>query len=1286
MPTSHSLPIAAELSSRLSALTLLDEQRLRRRLDRARTAADGDEALAALAVEVAEAEARVAGRRLAVPEVGYPPELPITARRDELLATIRDHQVVVVAGETGSGKSTQLPKLCLELGRGVRGLIGHTQPRRLAARTVAARVAEELGTPLGEGVGYTVRFTDQVGERTLVKVMTDGILLAELQRDRLLRRYDTLIVDEAHERSLNIDFLLGYLTNLLPRRPDLKLIVTSATIDTERFAGHFDAPVVEVSGRTYPVEVRYRPLGDEAADQVDGIRRAVDELRAEGPGDILVFLSGEREIRDTATALGEARLDGTDILPLYARLSAAEQQRVFKPHGGRRIVLATNVAETSITVPGVRYVVDPGTARISRYSRRTKVQRLPIEPVSQASADQRAGRCGRVAPGICIRLYDEDDYLSRPEFTEPEILRTNLASVILRMAALGLGEVESFPFVDPPDAHAVRDAVALLGELGAMRDGRTLTPLGRRLARLPIDPRFGRMILEADAHGCVREVLIIAAALSIQDVRERPTGQEAEADELHARFADPDSDFTAVLNLWHYLETEQRARSSSAFRRLCRAEHLHHVRVREWQDLVRQLRDVAAEIGIRRTRQAGPPEAVHRSLLAGLLSHVGMYDPATREHIGARQARFLVAPGSSLHRRPAAWVMAGELVETTRLWARMVARIDPSWIEPLAEHLVRRSYSEAWWDAKRAAAVTSERVTLYGLPIVDGRRVQVARVDPALARRMFIEHALVDGDWTTRHPFAADNARLVEEVRDLEDRARRRDLLATDERLVAFFDERVGPDVTSGREFDRWWGRARRRRPDLLTFTWEDLVAAGAVPVEGEDFPTTWHQGGRDFDVTYTFGPGADDDGVTVHIPLAVLNQVSPDGFDWQVPGHRLDLVTALVRSLPKAVRRHLVPAPDRAREALAGIGPADGPLLEVLARRLASRAGEPVAPSDFDLARVPAHLLVRFRVEDADGREVAAGRDLIALARQLGSQVRSAVASATPGIERGGLRAWDIGTLPRVVDTTAAGQPVRGYPALVDEGETAGVRVLASETDQARAMAAGTRRLLLLAVPAARREAERRLRTIPALAAVPARYPGVAALADDSVAAAADRIVAAEGGPAWDEAGFARLEAAARARLAPLAAGAAGQAGDLVAAALALETRLAGIRAPALVPSVADMRAQVRSLVAPGFVARAGLARLRDIGRYLEAIRLRLDKLGERPERDRELMTRARALEAAFTTARDALPAERRGAPDVVAVAWLLEELRVSLFAQKLGTAQPVSEPRVRRAIAALG
>jgi ATP-dependent helicase HrpA len=1295
---------------------LRDEERLRRRLVRAGSRGDagGSDALATalaeIAAEVDEAERRVAQRRQAVPTVTYPEALPIAERRDDVLAAVRDHQVVVVAGETGSGKSTQLPKMCLELGRGVRGLIGHTQPRRLAARTVAARIAEELGTDVGDLVGYTVRFSDQVGQRTLIKVMTDGILLAELQRDRLLRRYDTLIVDEAHERSLNIDFLLGYLTDLLPRRPDLKVIVTSATIDTERFAGHFGAPVVEVSGRTYPVEMRYRPLGESddgagtaprrgrgngTGDQIDGIRSAVDELRREGPGDILVFLSGEREIRDAATALADANLPDTEILPLYARLSTHEQQRAFRSHKGRRIVLATNVAETSITVPGVRYVVDPGKARISRYNRRTKVQRLPIEPVSQASANQRAGRCGRVAPGICIRLYSEDDFESRPAFTEPEILRTNLASVILQMAALRLGEVESFPFVDPPDAHAIRDAVALLVELGAMeppatdstrRPARMLTPIGRRLARLPIDPRFGRMILEADAQTCVREVLVVAAALSIQDVRERPTDKEADADELHARFADPDSDFVAVLNLWRYLEAEQRARSANQFRRMCRAEHLNHVRVREWQDLVRQLREVTNELGIRRNAQPAEPERIHRALLAGMLSHVGMYDRTTRDHVGARQAHFTIARGSVLHRGTPAWVMAGELVETNRMWARMVARIEPSWIEPVAGHLVRHSYGEPWWDARRGAAMTAERVTLYGLPIVDSRRIQLGRVDPAAARRMFIEHALVDGDWHTHHRFVAANRALLDEVHALEERTRRRDLLVTDDRLVAFFDRRVGADVVSAGHFDRWWKGVRRRDADLLTFTLDDLVEPDADPVDIDAFPTSWRQGDLVFDVSYTFGPGADDDGVTVHVPLAVLNQVSPAGFDWQVPGHRLDLVTALIRSLPKAVRRRLVPAPDRAREALAGIGPGDGPLVKVLARRLASLTGEPVSPGDVDLARVPPHLLVRFRIEDRVGDEVASGRDLAELRVRLGGRVRRAVADAAPTIERRGLRSWDVGTLPRSVEVDAGGQPVRGYPALIDEGDTVGVRVMASAADQARAMWTGTRRLLVLATPAARRDAERRLRAVPALAAAPELVPSVGDLGGDCVAAAADRIIAAQGGPAWDEDGFARLAAAARARLTPLASGTAGQAAGLVAAAIALETRFVQTRAPVLQPAVDDMRAQVRTLVRPGFVSATGLARLRDVGRYLEGVRVRLDKLGDRPDRDRDLMLRARALERDYADRLESLSRDRRRAPDVVDVRWMLEELRVSFFAQVLGTPRPVSERRIEKAMARLG
>jgi ATP-dependent helicase HrpA len=1242
----------------------------------------------------------VARRRALVPAISYPADLPIAARHDDLLAALRDNQVVIVAGETGSGKSTQLPKLCLELGRGVEGLIGHTQPRRLAARTVAARVADELGSEVGGLVGYTVRFNDRVGDDTLVKLMTDGILLAELQRDRDLRRYDTIIVDEAHERSLNIDFILGYLTQLLPRRPDLKVIVTSATIDTERFAKHFDAPVVEVSGRSYPVEMRYRPLGDDegdaddagarpagyrTTDQVEGIRAAVDELRREGPGDVLVFLSGEREIRDAAAALDEARLADTDVLPLYARLSAAEQQRAFQPHPGRRIVLATNVAETSITVPGVRYVVDVGTARISRFNRRTKVQRLPIEPVSRASADQRAGRCGRVAPGICIRLYAEDDYEARPEFTEPEILRTNLASVILQMAALRLGDVESFPFVDPPDARSIRDAVALLVELGAMRADRSLTRLGRRLARIPVDPRFGRMILEADRLGCAREVVVLTAALSIQDVRERPTGHEEEAAALHRRFADPDSDFTAVLNLWAHLEDERKARGSSQFRKMCKAEFLNHVRVREWQDLVRQLRQVARDMGIGRNDEPAPPDAVHRALLAGLLSHIGLYDREARDYVGARQARFAIARGSGLHRKAPPWVMAGELVETNRMWARMVARIQPQWVEALAGHLVKRSYGEPRWEADRASATVDERVTLYGLPIVERRRVQLGRVDPGLARDLFIEHALVRGEWRTQHRFVAHNAALVDEVRALEDRVRRRDLLVEGLVLFDLFDARVPGDVTSGRDFDRWWRAARRDQPDLLSFTLDDLVgAAGGIETGG--FPTTWAQGDLNFDVTYRYDPGADDDGVSVHVPLAVLNRVTPDGFDWGVPGHRDELVTALIRSLPKAIRRQLVPIPERAAEVLASVGPDDGPVATVVARRLAQLTGEPVTAADVDWPKVPTYLRTRFVVDGRDGAPIGAARSLTGLQRALGHRVQGAVAAAAPSIERTGLTAWTLGDLPRTVSFASGGQTIVGYPALVDEGATAGVRVLATPADQARAMAAGTRRLVLLAVPGARRDVERRLRTVPALAAVPPGFPGVAALADDVLAAAADRLVASSGGPAWDTDGFAVLAEAARTRLPRLAASAAGQAAELVAAAVSIEERLLATTAPVLQPAVEDMMGQLGRLISPGFVARLGLARLLDLRRYLAAMRHRLDKLGGRPDRDRAQMAQVAALDAAYAARRRALPPERRDDPDVVAVRWMIEELRVSFFAQSLGTPQPVSEQRIRAALAALG
>ncbi|MGH9041454.1 MAG: ATP-dependent RNA helicase HrpA, partial [Acidimicrobiia bacterium] len=922
----------------------------------------------------------------------YPPELPITARKDEILATIADHQVVIVAGETGSGKSTQLPKMCLELGRGQeRQRIGHTQPRRLAARTIAERIASEMGGEVGGVVGYAVRFTDRVGDGTRIKVMTDGILLAEIQRDRNLRRYDTLIIDEAHERSLNIDFLLGYLKELLPRRPDLKVVVTSATIDTERFSAHFDgAPVVEVSGRTYPVEVRYRPL-DEDTDQAEAICDAVAELSREGPGDILVFLSGEREIRDAADALTAAGLTATEILPLYARLSAAEQHRVFQPPRlssgtprapGRRVVLATNVAETSLTVPGIRYVVDPGTARISRYNRRTKVQRLPIEAVSQASADQRAGRCGRVAPGICLRLYAEEDYAARPEFTEPEILRTNLASVILQMEALGLGDLARFPFVEAPDARNIKDGVALLEELGALdpserTPGKRLTKLGRRLAQLPLDPRLGRMVLEADVVGCVHEVMVIAAALAIQDPRERPADHQQAADELHARFAGGDSDFLAFLRLWDHLAEQQDALSSNQFRKQCRREFLNYLRIREWQDIYGQLRQVTRSLEIRVNSQPGDPDRIHQALLAGLLSHIGVREGTTRDYQGARGARFAIAPGSSLFKASPRWVMAAELVETNRLWARVAARIQPEWAERLGGHLVRRSYSEPHWDAERGEAMAYERVALYGLPIVTARRIGYGRVDAPVARDLFIRHALVEGDWRTHHRFVAHNRALVEEVETLEARARRRDLLVDEESLVAFYDGRIPDEVRSARHFDRWWKETRATDPDRLNFSLELLLDPAAGPFDPAAYPETWTVDGATLALAYEFDPVSEWDGVTVDVPLPALDRLDAAGFDWQIPGWRLELVTALIRSLPKSLRRNLVPAADHARAFLAEAGPGDGALLPVLARALSRMSGERVSPDDFDPERVPTHLRMTFRVADEAGRTLAAGRDV---------------------------------------------------------------------------------------------------------------------------------------------------------------------------------------------------------------------------------------------------------------------------------------------------------------------
>lgn len=1226
------------------------------------------------------------------------PDLPISLRKQELLDVIDAHQVVIVAGETGSGKSTQLPKFCLEMGRGRNGLIGHTQPRRIAARAVAERVAEELGVDLGQEVGYAVRFTDTVGKRTRLKVMTDGILLNELQRDRDLARYDTIIVDEAHERSLNIDFILGYLRQLLPRRPDLKVIVTSATIDTERFADHFagvagrgdgPAPVVEVSGRTFPVEVRYRPPEDD--DTVAAVTDAVRELLDEQMGDVLVFQSGEREIRDTAEAVEGLKLPNTEVVPLYARLSAAEQHRVFASHTKRRVVIATNIAETSLTVPGIRSVVDPGTARISRYNKRTKVQRLPIEPISQASADQRAGRCGRVAPGVCIRLFAEDDLADRSEYTEPEILRTNLASVILQMTALGLGDVESFPFVEPPDRRNITDGVVLLEELGALQTGRPahdrrLTKLGRQLARLPVDPTLGRMVLEADRNGCVHEVMVIAAALSIQDVRERPVGKEQLAAESHARFRVPGSDFLGMVALWDHLKARQKALGSGAFRRECKAEYLHFVRIREWQDVYTQLRQVARSLKIGINTEPGDEHAIHRSLLAGLLANVGTRDESQTargpvEFIGVRNARFAVGRGSVLAKKPPKWVMAAELVETNRMWARTAATVQPQWIEHAARHLVKSSFGEPWWNQERGIAQVIERVQLRALTLVEGRAVNLDRIDPARARELFVLHALVRGEWETHHRFVAHNRATVDEVRSMEDRARRRDLLIDEDAVFDFFDARVPDDVTDVRRFDRWWRDEIGVRPALLDLSVHDLLASDGG-VDEAAFPTTWsvgESGGTTIEVPvdYSFDPGDVRDGAIFEVPVAVLNRTDPSPFEWLVPGLRLELVTAMIRALPKAVRRHLAPAPDRAAEAHQAIDPSDGPLRVVLAETLTRLAGVEVRPSMWDGVALPAHLRPWFRVTGDEGL-LAEGDDLGELERRLRAHVRSTVVAESPDMERDGITDWSIGALPRTITSDVGGLTVEGYPSLVDLRDSVGVRVLASTSEQQALHWNGTRRLLKLQLPRPARTVQAALDASTMLGLVTAPHGSVSAAVDDALDAVLDGILLDHGDLVWDGEAFAALLAETRDRYVDHLVEAVRCMAVAVQHVGRLRDRLARPAPVEWTSALDDITVQIGNLVFDGMAVSIGANRLADVPRYLDAVDVRIDKLRDGVRADLERMSIVHRVAAEHA----ALVAELGMTTRLDDIRWMIEELRVQQFAQHLGTTQSVSAQRIRRAL----
>ena len=1264
------------------------------------------------------------------PEIAitYPPELPVSLRRDDILATLREHQVVIVAGATGSGKTTQLPKMLLELGK---KSIGHTQPRRIAARTISERIAEELKND--EIVGYQVRFTDTVGKNTRIKLMTDGILLNEIHRDRDLKKYDAIIIDEAHERSLTVDFLLGYLKQLIPRRPDLTVVVTSATIDPESFARHFadaagtPAPIIEVSGRTYPVEIRYRPLVADVStgetdpevepvetdtDPLDGINLALDELAREERGDVLVFLSGEAEIRDAEDAI-RARISAgsitgpTEVLPLYGRLSAADQHKVFgrNTSGARRIVLATNVAETSLTVPGIRYVIDAGTARISRYSVRSKIQRLPIEAISQASANQRSGRSGRTSPGIAIRLYSEQDFEKRPEFTEPEILRTNLAAVILQMISLGLGDIAAFPFLQPPDSRGVKDGLDLLRELGAISTGSItgaqITRIGKQLASLPTDPRLGRMVIESKEHGTAREVMAIVAALSIQDPRERPLEKRPQADQQHARFTDPTSDFITYLNLWNYLEEKQKELSSSAFRRLCKSEYLNFMRVREWQDVYRQLSRLSKQLGLVVGDPHVNPDGIHRSLLAGLLSQLGLKDLQKKDYQGARQSRFVIFPGSALAKKQPNAIMSAELVETSRLFARVNAAIDPAWAEQIAGDLAKRSYSEPRWEKKQGSVVANERVTLYGLPIIPRRTVQFARIDPAYARDLFIRNALVDGDWdlsrTDRRitAFDRENRALRTELEDLEERTRRRTILFDDETVYRFYDERIPADVASLKSFETWWRKARADTPDLLTMTREQLLENEPVVELAEtDYPSTWRQGEQQLAVTYRFEPGAEDDGVTVRIPLPLLPSIRSVGFDWLVPGLRTELVAALLKTLPKPIRRNVVPANDWARKLVDEIPPDpdidETTLVEFLARQIRSLTYTPVDVEDFELDRLPDHLRVTFAVIDDRGQVAARSKDLSGLRLKLQRRTRESVAAATVAprapaarneLERSGLTTWDFDALPRTVDTKHSGGVVRAYPALVESGKAVDIRLLSTEADQTRAQRAGVRRLLQLAIPSPTAYVQQHLTAAEKLILATSPYRSNAELFDDCLAACIDAVV--DTSTIFTRTDFEAARAAVNSGLVDAMFQAVSDVSRVLVAARDADRAISAASSVALMAPLADARAQLGALVHPGFVSRTGLVQLRRVPVYLQGIVHRVTKLAENVGRDRTWSMDVTEATQRYTTAGGDLPLQHEPPAHLRHARWMLEELRLSLFAQHLPTAEPVSLQRITKVLA---
>ncbi|MBP5990602.1 MAG: ATP-dependent RNA helicase HrpA [Piscinibacter sp.] len=1259
----------------------------------------------------------------AVPAIAFPESLPVSARREEIAQALREHQVIIVCGETGSGKTTQLPKIALTLGRGLgaggKGLIGHTQPRRIAASSVAKRIAQELESPLGEVVGYKVRFQDRLQRGASVKLMTDGILLAETQSDPLLRAYDTLIIDEAHERSLNIDFLLGYLRQILPRRPDLKIVVTSATIDAERFAQHFasrhgPAPVIQVSGRLYPVEQRWRPFEESREFGLDdAIGEAVDELWREGAGDVLVFLPGEREIREAADHLRKHHPPGVEILPLFARLSQQEQDRVFEPHGAPRIVLATNVAETSLTVPGIRYVIDAGTARVKRYSYRNKVEQLQIEPVSQAAANQRAGRCGRVSNGICVRLYDEKDFAGRPRFTDPEILRSSLAGVILRMKSLGLGDVEDFPFLEPPPRRAIADGYQLLSELGAVDELNQLTAIGRELAKLPLDPRVGRMILEARDRQALTEVLIIAAAFSLQDVRDRPLEQQQAADNAHKKFDDERSEFSGDLKLWKWLEDSKGGHgehklSSRKQEQLLRENFISPRRVREWRDLHAQLHTVVAEHGWRLNASPATYEQLHLSLLAGLLGNIGCKSEDEDWYLGARGIRFHRHPGTHLSKKPGRWIVAAELVETTRLFGRGIAAIDPAWLPGIAAHVIKTQLLEPHWEKKAAEVIALERATLYGIVVYNNRRVNFGNVDAKAAREIFIREALVNGEWDTRLPFVAANRKLIAQVQELEHKSRRQDVLVDDELIHAFYDAQIPAEVVSGATLERWYREESKRQPRLLMLTREELMRHEAAGITTAAFPKTIRLGGIDCAANYLHEPGDAKDGITVTVPIYVLNQVSEERCEWLVPGMLRDKVLALVKTLHQRPRSRLVPLPAYAEEFVAEAEFAQGDLVEVLLRHVRERTQLAVQRNDFKREQLSPHLAMNFRIVDEHGRQLGTGRNLAVLKAELGGQARSAfqalaalkvgAAPAAPmGVAPAAAKpapgpaaaapapaakasekytAWTFGELPELLELRKGGQSLVGFPALIDGHDHVEIEVFDEPELAAAKHRGGLRRLVALQIRDALKYLEKNIPDLQKMAVAYMPLGTAEELREQIVELALDRAFLAEPLPT-DAASFARRVEEGRGRLTLIANEIARAAGTVLAEWSAAQRKLKDSK-PAK-DTAEDVAAQLGRLVGKRFVVTTPWTALAHLPRYLKGVHMRLDKWRADPARDAQRLAELRPLEQRYLRAL----AERKGQADarLDEFRWLLEELRISLFAQELRTPQPVSVKRLEKA-----